>query len=231
MFQTILSVALLTALVGLAQAKAPLTMISAEVVTTEFTDYITALEKTMASSGLQFHHQSFPDQRYNVVLEQGMFDVATLVSTSQIEQSGLLKIEPYITYAYIYMFYNDQLDLTDLNNKTMAIVNGTTFPIPYEKTYSLNRILVRSNDDALKMVSSGRADMTFLSNSANRFIEQLALTGIKQSDEPISSESFHIALPAKQSALAPVMSDVVKQMKEAGLYVYQREDGTVTSAN
>lgn len=221
------TIVILLVLLATATFAQPLKLISAQVYSDEYAAYLQALEKALAGSSILFHHQTLPDQRFNVVLERGIFDIASLLPASQIAGTDYIRVEPEITYANLYMFYNADLALDDLQGKTMAIVSGTRYRIPTEQTYQLNRILVGTNADALKMVNAGRADMVFLSNSANSIISMLNLKNIIQAPKPVVGEGFYLALHPSQAALADPLHELITDIKSEGTFAYQDSDGSV----
>lgn len=126
------------------------------------------------------------------------------------------------------MYYHQDLDLDNLENKTMAIVDGTAFNIPPEESLSLNRIGVRSNEAALKMVNSGRADMTFLSSSGTLILAKLELTDVKRIDEPVSFESFHIGVLNTQPELVTPLTEIISKLRQEGSYRFRYADGKIS---
>lgn len=206
----------------------PISLVTSEVVESEYSEYVIALENAIAQSGLRFSQIVVPEQRYARTIQNGTADVITLASASQLSTSPYLLVQPAVTHANIFMYYHQDLDLGNLENKTMAIVDGTAFNIPPEESLSLNRIGVRSNEAALKMVNSGRADMTFLSSSGTLILAKLDLTDVKRIDEPVSFESFHIGVLNTQPELVTPLTEIISKLRQEGSYRFRYADGKIS---
>lgn len=206
----------------------PISLVTSEVVESEYSEYVIALENAIAQSGLRFSQIVVPEQRYARTIQNGTADVITLASASQLSTSPYLLVQPAVTHANIFMYYHQDLDLDNLKNKTMAIVDGTAFNIPSEESLSLNRIGVRSNEAALKMVNSGRADMTFLSSSGTLILAKLELTDVKRIDEPVSFESFHIGVLNTQPELVTPLTEIISKLRQEGSYRFRYADGKIS---
>lgn len=206
----------------------PISLVTSEVVESEYSEYVIALENAIAQSGLRFSQIVVPEQRYARTIQNGTADVIALASASQLSTSPYLLVQPAVTHANIFMYYHQDLDLDNLENKTMAIVDGTAFNIPPEESLSLNRIGVRSNEAALKMVNSGRADMTFLSSSGTLILAKLELTDVKRIDEPVSFESFHIGVLNTQPELVTPLTEIIIKLRQEGSYRFRYADGKIS---
>lgn len=206
----------------------PISLVTSEVVESEYTEYVIALENAIAESGLRFSQIVVPEQRYARTIQNGTGDVITLASASQLSLSPYILVQPAVTHAHIFMYYHQDLDLDNLKYKTMAIVDGTAFNIPPEEELSLNRIGVRTNEAALKMVNSGRADMAFLSSSGTLIAAKLELTNVKRIDEPVSYESFHIGVLNTQAELVTPFSEIIIKLREEGSYRFRYADGRIS---
>ena len=119
-------------------------------------EYIVLLEKRL---GIKFHVVRF--ENWSEVLEgvtDGTIDMITAARTPQREKS-LLFTEPYLTLPSVIIANNkiqEQITMSDLNGKTIAIVEGYAIIDYIEKSYpDINIRLVKSIKEGLQLVSYG----------------------------------------------------------------------------